>query len=145
MTEGLSYALFYIVMALLLDSIWDRNFGKLAGALGVTVILALLRSQLQILFAVCGAAAFIVCAGFGSRKRFLPLKLLSGIILWTAIMGVGVVGVVKINGFSQKVMFGEGVVAEFITQNAVDMQPVTEEEKVPADGTADSGSRSANG
>ena len=139
LTEGLSYALFYIVMALLLDSIWDRSFGKLAGALGVTVILALLRSQLQILFAVCGAAAaFIVCAGFGSnRKRFLPLKLLSGIILWTAIMGVGVVGVVKINGFSQKVMFGEGVVAEFITRNAVDMQPVTEEEKVPADGTAD--------
>lgn len=30
LTEGLTYALFYVVMALLLDGIWDRSLRRLA-------------------------------------------------------------------------------------------------------------------
>ena len=125
LTEGLSYALFYVLVVLLMDAVWERSFGKLTGAFFFTVLLALLRSQLQILFAVCGAvAAYFICVKFSHRtKGVLVLKMFAGLILWTGIMGIGVIGVIRINGASQRIMFGEGKAARYIAEHSRDMRP----------------------
>ena len=54
LTEGLAYALFYLFMTVLLQAVWTKKFTWLAGTFVMTMILALVRSQLQILFGVCG-------------------------------------------------------------------------------------------
>ncbi len=128
LTEGLSYALFYFFIVLLLDAVWDRNFTKLTEAVGFTFVMALLRSQLQILFAVCGAAAaYIIWVRFSVRNKWLyVVKVAAGLVLWIVVMMVGVVGTVKINYISQKILFGEGKTAAFIDQNSKDMTQIIE-------------------
>lgn len=72
LTEGLSYALFYLFAVVLLKAIWLKKYTWFAGSLGMTLILVLLRSQLQILFAVCGVIfIYLVCRrrGRGGKAR----------------------------------------------------------------------------
>lgn len=54
LTEGLAYALFYLLMILYLRAIWRNSYRFLAASFGMVYFLAMLRSQLQILFGVCG-------------------------------------------------------------------------------------------
>lgn len=133
LTEGLTYALFYVLIVFLLGAIWDRSFGKLAGAFCFLFVLALLRSQLQILFAVCGVVAvYLVWEKYSHKKKLLLLlRTLASLVLCILIMGVGVLGVVKINSACQKAMFGDGAFAQFIAKHSQDEMIVignTEEE-----------------
>ncbi len=54
LTEGLAYALFHVLMILYLRAVWRNSYKFLAASFGMVYFLALLRSQLQILFGVCG-------------------------------------------------------------------------------------------
>lgn len=54
LTEALAYALFYLLLILYLRAIWKNSYGYLAGSFAMVFLLSMLRSQLQILFAVCG-------------------------------------------------------------------------------------------
>lgn len=126
-TEGLSYALFYLFVVLLLDAVWERSFVKLLETVCFTFVLALLRSQLQILFAVCGAAAaYVIWVKFSTGNKWSYVgKAAAGFGLWAVVMMMGIVGTVRINYITQRILFGEGKVATFIDQNSSDMiQPI---------------------
>jgi hypothetical protein len=58
LTEGLAYALFYLFMIALLKAVWTCRPGWFAATFLMTVVLAMVRSQMQILFAVCGLLFF---------------------------------------------------------------------------------------
>ena len=55
-TEGIAYGLYYLFMAVLLETVWTRRFRWEALLFGVTLLLASTRSQLQLLFGVTGIA-----------------------------------------------------------------------------------------
>lgn len=66
-TEGIAYAAFYLFMAVLLKAVWKKSLRGVMLLFLVTLLLAATRSQLQILFGVCGVIFFyIVLAG---KKR----------------------------------------------------------------------------
>lgn len=54
LTEGLAFSLFYLLMILFLRAVWKKSCRFLAGSFAMVLLLAMLRSQLQILFGVCG-------------------------------------------------------------------------------------------
>lgn len=68
LTEGLAYASFYLFMTVLLKAVWKKSFYCVAILFLVTLFLTAIRSQLQILFGVCGIAFFYVM--FEYRGRF---------------------------------------------------------------------------
>lgn len=78
LTEGIAYSLFYLFLAVLLTAVWEKSYLRLAGAFGMVLLLSAVRSQLQILFGVCGIVfLYLVCvrgerAGRGKKAlRFL--------------------------------------------------------------------------
>ena len=67
-TEGIAYAAFYLFMAVLLTAVWNKSLAGVAVLYLVTQFLAATRSQLQILFGVCGVIFFyIVLTGKGKK------------------------------------------------------------------------------
>lgn len=54
LTEALAYGFFYLLLILFLRAIWKNSYGYLAGSFAMIILLSMLRSQLQILYAVCG-------------------------------------------------------------------------------------------
>lgn len=71
LTEGMAFSLFYLLMILFLRAIWNRSYGFLAGSFAMVFLLAMLRSQLQILFGVCGVLFFYITwkrCGTGLKK-----------------------------------------------------------------------------
>lgn len=132
LTEGLAYALFYLFAVLLLNAVWERNFIKLLQAVCFTFVMALLRSQLQILFAVCGAAAaYITWVKFPVRNKWLSAgKAAAGLVFWIVIMVIGVMGTVRIHSASQRILFGEGKMAAFIDRNSDDMAQIIENTEI---------------
>lgn len=54
LTEAFAYPLFYLLLILYLRAVWKNSYGYLACSFVMVFLLAMLRSQLQILFAVCG-------------------------------------------------------------------------------------------
>ena len=69
LTEGLAYAAFYLLMLFLLRAVWEKR-GRWVAASYVTVfLLTMLRSQLQILFGVCGVVFLYVMWRKGSTGR----------------------------------------------------------------------------
>lgn len=54
LTEGVAYSLFYIFLTCILLAVWDKSYGRLIGAFCLTLVLTTVRSQLQVVFAVCG-------------------------------------------------------------------------------------------
>lgn len=54
LTEGLAYALFYLLMILFLRVVRRNSYRYLVGSFLMVFFLSMLRSQLQILFGVCG-------------------------------------------------------------------------------------------
>lgn len=81
LTEGIAYSLFYLFLAVLLTAVWDKNYVRLAGAFGMTLLLSAVRSQLQILFGVCGIVFFyLVCMrGRAAGRRKKMLRVLTGV------------------------------------------------------------------
>lgn len=68
LTEGIAYAAFYLFMAVLLTAVWKKSLAGVAVLYLVTQFLAATRSQLQILFGVCGVIFFyIVLTGKGKK------------------------------------------------------------------------------
>lgn len=87
LTEGLAYALFYLFMICLVQAVWNKRFAWLTGACGMAFLLAMLRSQLQILFGVCGV--IFLYLSWSVFKT--PVKRLGGLI-------IGIAGCLLISG-----------------------------------------------
>jgi hypothetical protein len=68
LTEGLAYALFYLFMIALLKAVWTCRPVWFAATFLMTLVLALVRSQMQILFGVCGLLLFY-CVLRGGRTK----------------------------------------------------------------------------
>ncbi len=81
LTEGIAYSLFYLFLAILLTAVWDKSYVRLAGAFCMTLLLSAVRSQLQILFGVCGIVFFYLVwmRGKGADKRKNMLRVLAGL------------------------------------------------------------------
>lgn len=70
LTEGLSYSLFYLFAAVSLRAVWTGRYTWCACSFAAAFALAMLRSQLQILFAVCAAVfLYVVCRRRDRGKR----------------------------------------------------------------------------
>ncbi len=81
LTEGIAYAAFYLFMAALLQAIWRKSWKWLGFLFAVTLFMASIRSQLQILFGVCGAACIYIALlrkRAGSNRKKVPLWFLLG-------------------------------------------------------------------
>lgn len=110
LTEGVAYSFFYLAVILFLKAVWNRHYGFLAGAAGVVFVLALTRSQLQILFGVCGIIYwYIVCMRRkqGDKKSVL-LRILSGAAVCLMISLTGVLVVSRIGSAYQRTLDEEG-------------------------------------
>ncbi len=98
LTEGIAYALFYLWVILLLKAVWEKSRLWFLGALAMTLCLSMVRSQLQILFGVCGVVfLYLIC--FRRKpggKGFMPLRIILGLAGCLAIMGTGVLLVSRI-------------------------------------------------
>lgn len=53
-TEGVAFSLYYLLLILFLRAVWKKSYAILLGSFATVFLLAMLRSQLQILFGVCG-------------------------------------------------------------------------------------------
>lgn len=69
LTEGLAYAAFYLLMLFLLRAVWEKRIRWTVVSFGVTFLLTMLRSQLQILFGVCGIVFLYVMWRKNSAER----------------------------------------------------------------------------
>lgn len=101
LTEGIAYSFFYIFFTVLLKAVWDKSYGTLIGAFCMTVLLSAVRSQLQILFGVCGIVfLYLICMrGKRGAKRERIIRFLAGIVGCVAVSLLGIaltVGIVKI-------------------------------------------------
>lgn len=71
LTEGMAFSLFYLLMILFLRAIWEKSYRFLAASFAMVFLLAMLRSQLQILFGVCGVLFIYITwkrCGTGLKK-----------------------------------------------------------------------------
>lgn len=91
LTEGVAYSFFYIFLTYLLLAVWDKSYGRLMGAFLMTMLLTSIRSQLQVVFAVCGLAFwYLICmrekrADKGKRT----VRFLTGFVVCAAVSLVG--------------------------------------------------------
>lgn len=90
LTEGLAYALFYLFMICLLRTVIGKRYRFLAVSFVIVFLLAMLRSQLQILFGVCG----IVVLYLTWKRGNTPAGRLTGLLL--GIMGCALISVAGI-------------------------------------------------
>lgn len=100
LTEGIAYALFYLFAAVLLQAVWHKSW-KWFGILCImTLFLALIRSQLQILFGVCGVVCiYITVLRSGkNKKHHWLLRFLCGVAgcMLIGLLGVWTVGRISI-------------------------------------------------
>ena len=98
LTEGIAYSLFYVFLTVLLKEVWKKSYAWLAGAFGMTLFLSAVRSQLQILFGVCGIVfLYLVCmCGKGKGKVQKLLGFLAGLAGCAAVSLTGVLLVLGI-------------------------------------------------
>lgn len=94
LTEGIAYSLYYLFAAALLQTVWCKSFRWFGALCAMTLILALIRSQLQILFAVCGVVCIYIIVlrpvtAKGRRKHRL-LSLFLGLLCCMAVCLAGV-------------------------------------------------------
>lgn len=84
LTEGLAYALFYLLMLFFLRAVWERSFKWTAASFAMVFLLSMLRSQLQILFGVCGIVFFYLMrqrSGTGMKRLAGVLAGLAGCVV----------------------------------------------------------------
>lgn len=99
LTEGLGYSLFYLFMIILLKAVWTKKYTWFTGSLGMVVILAMVRSQLQILFGVCGIVFFyiVMCRRKQyEKKAYLSVRAAVGIAGCLCICFLGIFAVSRI-------------------------------------------------
>lgn len=115
LSEGVSYSLFYLFVAFLMRAVWRKSYGQLAVASGMVLVLALTRSQMQILFGVCGIIFwYLVCMGVGQeKKKRLPVRLAVGLAgcLVVSLAGVGLV--LQISGVYQRIVMQDSWLYRF--------------------------------
>ena len=92
LTEGLSYALFYLFVTILLRTVWTKKYTWFAGSLAMVFVLSTLRSQLQILFAVCGVIfLYVVCRRKEDGKKvYIWIRTAAGAVGGICICLVGI-------------------------------------------------------
>lgn len=92
LTEGIAYSLFYIFLTILLLAVWDKRYSRLIGAFCMVVLLTAVRSQLQILFCVCGVVfCYLICMrGKRNGKGKRIVRFLTGIVGCAAISLLGI-------------------------------------------------------
>ncbi len=93
LTEGIAYSLFYLLMLLLLQAVWTKRYRWLAGAFVMTLVLSMVRSQLQILFGVCGVVFLYIlfCRGRHAKRQYILLRVVPGFIGCLVIMCLGII------------------------------------------------------
>ena len=98
LTEGIAYALFYLWIAMLLQAIWTKRYTWFAGSFLMTLLLSMVRSQLQILFGVCGIIfLYIMCMrGILCEKKHMFFRLIFGTLGCIIISITGVWAISKI-------------------------------------------------
>lgn len=98
-TEGVAYALFYLFMAVLLQTVWNKSFKWLAASCAMALVLALIRSQMQILFGICGVACIYIAVlrpGRADRGKGIRwFKFLGGVACCMVISLAGIWAVGK--------------------------------------------------
>lgn len=90
LTEGLAFSLYYLLMILFLRAVWRKSYPMLAGSFAMVFLLSMLRSQLQILFGVCGVLfLYVTWSRCGTRvKKWIGLAVgMAGCVL------IGLLGV----------------------------------------------------
>ncbi len=99
LTEGIAYAVFYLFMAALLKAVWNKSLLWLGVMWGVGLFLSLVRSQLQILFAVCGVICIYVIALRNRPEKTCGkiVRLLAGTAVPALVCISGIVCTMKIN------------------------------------------------
>lgn len=71
LTEGIAYALFYLWIVILLQAIWTKRYTWIAGTFVMALFLSMVRSQLQILFGVCGIIfLYIMCMRGNLHEKY---------------------------------------------------------------------------
>lgn len=104
-TEGVAYALFYLFMAVLLLAVWNKSFKWLVIGCAMTLVLSLIRSQLQILFGVCGIVCIYIAVlrpgKADGRKGARLLRFFAGMVCCMAISLAGIWGVGKVSAAFQ--------------------------------------------
>lgn len=91
LTEGIAYATFYLFMAAVLQAIWKKSIVWTGIALVVEIFMAATRSQLQILYGVCGLLfCYVIVAKYGKRGSERLLLGLLGIITCFVISLAGI-------------------------------------------------------
>lgn len=96
-TEGIAYAAFYLFMAVLLKAVWRKSIWDVFLLFLITLFLSATRSQLQILFAVCGVIFFyIVLSAPESRRKMkriehkLVIRIMAGAL---GVLAISVTGI----------------------------------------------------
>lgn len=70
LTEGVAYSLFYIFLVILLKVVWEKSCAWFLGAVGMSFLLSTIRSQLQMLFGVCGIVfLYLICMRVREKSR----------------------------------------------------------------------------
>lgn len=106
LTEGVAYSLFYIFLLILLRAVWEKSYVWFGGAVGMSLFLSAVRSQLQILFGVCGIVfLYLICMrGSGKSRGKRVLYFAFGIAGATAVSLVGIVLVSRLASSYQGAM-----------------------------------------
>lgn len=98
LTEGIAYALFYLWTVILLRAIWTKRYTWIAGTFVMTLLLSMVRSQLQILFGVCGIIfLYIMCMrGDLHEKHRRVSRIILGMLGCLAISMLGIILISKV-------------------------------------------------
>ena len=95
LTEGIAYAVFYLFMGAVLQAIWNKSMVWTGIAVLIEILMAATRSQLQILYGVCGLLfCYVVIAKYGRKNGKKIAWALMGIIgcLVISLAGVWLTG-----------------------------------------------------
>lgn len=79
LTEGLAYAAFYLLMLFFLRAVWEKRIRWVVVSYVVVFLLTMLRSQLQILFGVCGIVFLYVMWRGGNTKKKRLVRFMAGL------------------------------------------------------------------
>lgn len=109
LSEGVSYSLFYLFAAFLVKAIWRKSYGQFGAAAGMALMLALTRSQMQILFGVCGIIFwYVVCMRADPKnKKQVLLRLPAGMAGCLIISLFGVLLVSRVGNVYQNMVMQE--------------------------------------
>lgn len=94
-TEGVAYALFYLFMAALLQTMWSKSLKWFGALCAMSLLMALIRSQMQILFGVCGMVSIYIVVLRQKQKRLR--RFLLGLVCCVVISLAGVGTVWKVS------------------------------------------------